>query len=93
LQKDSYESPLNSRYASDEMRLLFSPDTKFKTWRKLWIALAEAEMEMGLPITSEQISELKEYQNDINYEDAERIEKETRHDVMAHVRAYGIQWI
>jgi adenylosuccinate lyase len=91
LQKNSYESPLNTRYASEEMRLLFSPDTKFKTWRKLWIALAEAEMELGLPITSEQISELKKYQDDINYKDAERIEKETRHDVMAHVRAYGIQ--
>lgn len=91
MQRNSYESPLNTRYASDEMRVLFSPDTKFKTWRKLWVVLAEAEMEMGLPITSEQVSELKKYQNDINYEDAERIEKETRHDVMAHLRAFGLR--
>lgn len=91
MQKNSYESPLNTRYASEEMQLLFSPDTKFKTWRKLWVSLAEAEMELGLPITQEQVSELKEYQNDINYEVAESFERETRHDVMAHIRAYGVQ--
>lgn len=91
MQKNTYESPLNSRYASEEMKTLFSPDTKFKTWRSLWIALAEAEQELGLPISQEQIDELKQFQNDINYEYAEKVEKEVRHDVMAHVHAYGAQ--
>jgi len=73
------------------MQILFSPDTRFRTWRLLWIALAEAEMELGLPITQEQIDEMKQFQNDINYEYAEKVEKEVRHDVMAHVHAYGAQ--
>lgn len=86
-----YESPFNSRYASNEMLELFSPDTKFKTWRILWIALAEAEKELGLDISDEQIDELKTYREIINYDLAEQFEKETRHDVMSHVRAYGAQ--
>lgn len=89
--KDSYESPLNSRYASKEMRYIFSPDKKFKTWRRLWVALAEAEMELGLAVTPEQVAELKEHMDDINYEVAEEREKEVRHDVMSHVYAYGVQ--
>lgn len=89
--KNTYESPFNSRYASKEMQELFSPDTKFKTWRRLWIALAEAEKELGLNITDEQIQELKEHKNEINYDVAEKKEKEVRHDVMAHVHAYGEQ--
>lgn len=86
-----YETPLNSRYASDEMKAVFSPDTKFKTWRKLWIALAESEKELGLPITDEQIEELKAHADEINYDVARAREKEVRHDVMAHVYAYGVQ--
>ena len=86
-----YESPLNSRYASDEMKELFSPDRKFKTWRKLWIALAETEKELGLPITDEQIEELKANADNINYDAAREQEKKVRHDVMAHVYAYGEQ--
>ena len=89
--KNVYESPFNSRYASKEMQYLFSPDMKFKTWRKLWVALAEAEHELGLPITKEQIAELKEHTEDINYDVAAQREKEVRHDVMAHVLAYGEQ--
>ncbi len=89
--KDSYESPLNSRYASKEMKYIFSPDKKFKTWRRLWVALAEAEMELGLAVTPEQVAELKEHMDDINYEVAEEREKEVRHDVMSHVYAYGVQ--
>ncbi|MCX7746467.1 MAG: adenylosuccinate lyase [Clostridia bacterium] len=89
--KSSYESPFNSRYASREMQQLFSPDMKFKTWRRLWIALAEAEKELGLPITDEQIGELKNNLDNINYELAEKKEKEFRHDVMAHIHAYGEQ--
>ena len=84
-----YESPLNSRYASEEMSYLFSPDFKFKTWRKLWIALAESEKELGLNITEEQISQMKQYKDDINYDVAEAREKEVRHDVMSHVYAFG----
>ena len=80
--KDTYESPLSSRYASDEMKYLFSPDKKFKTWRKLWIALAEAEHELGLPVTQEQIDELKAHADDINYDVAQQREKEVRHDVL-----------
>lgn len=86
-----YENPLISRYASEEMLKLFSPDTKFKTWRKLWIALAKAQKELGLPITDEQIEEMKKFQNNINYEVAKDMEKKTRHDVMSHVHAYGKQ--
>lgn len=86
---DTYESPLNSRYASKEMQYIFSPDKKFSTWRKLWIALAEAEKELGLNITDEQINEMKEHIYDINYDVAKAREKEVRHDVMSHVYAYG----
>ena len=87
----NYESPLSSRYASKEMQYLFSPDNKFRTWRRLWIALAETEQELGLPITDEQIAELKAHADDINYDVAAAREKEVRHDVMAHVYAYGQQ--
>ena len=87
--KDTYETPLNSRYASREMQYLFSPDRKFTTWRKLWVALAESEMELGLPITQAQVDELKAHVNDIDYEAARRHEERVRHDVMAHVHAYG----
>lgn len=89
--KDVYESPLSSRYADKEMKYIFSPDKKFRTWRKLWIALAEAEKELGLPITQEQIDELKEHADDINYDVATEREKLVRHDVMSHVYAYGVQ--
>jgi len=88
---NTYESPLTSRYASKEMQYLFSPDMKFSTWRKLWIALAESEKELGLGITDEQINEMKEHIYDINYEDAKKRETEVRHDVMSHVYAYGLQ--
>lgn len=88
---DRYTSPLSERYASPEMQEIFSQDRKFRTWRKLWIALAETEKELGLNITNEQIEELKAHAEDINYEDAIRREKEVRHDVMSHVYAYGLQ--
>ena len=88
---DRYQSPLSERYASKEMQYIFSPDMKFKTWRKLWIALAETEAELGLPITEEQIAELKAAKDDINYDVAKAREKEVRHDVMSHVYAYGQQ--
>ncbi len=88
---DRYVSPLSERYASREMQYIFSPDKKFKTWRKLWIALAETEKELGLPITEEQIEELKAHQEEINYEDAKERERLVRHDVMSHVYAYGLQ--
>ena len=88
---DRYVSPLSERYASKEMQYIFSPDMKFCTWRKLWIALAETEKELGLPITEEQIEELKAHSTDINYEVAKAREKEVRHDVMSHVYAYGVQ--
>mgnify|MGYP002626548163 CR=1 FL=1 len=91
MQKNTYETPLNSRYASKEMQYIFSPDFKFRTWRKLWIALAEAEHELGLPVTQEQIDELKAHAEDINYEVAIEEEKRRRHDVMSHVYAYGVQ--
>lgn len=91
MSKDCYESPLSSRYAGKEMKYIFSPDMKFRTWRKLWIALAESEMELGLPITQEQIDELKANADNINYEVAEAREKLVRHDVMSHVYAYGQQ--
>ena len=89
--KDTYESPLSARYASKEMKYIFSPDKKFRTWRKLWIALAEAEMELGLPVTQAQIDELKAHADDINFEVATEREKLVRHDVMSHVYAYGVQ--
>ena len=89
--KDTYESPLSARYASKEMKYIFSPDKKFRTRRKLWIALAESEKELGLPITQEQIDELKAHADDINYEVAQEREKIVRHDVMSHVYAYGVQ--
>ena len=88
---DIYQSPLSERYASKEMQYIFSPDMKFRTWRKLWIALAETEKELGLNITDEQIEELKSHADDINYEVAKEREKIVRHDVMSHVYAYGQQ--
>ena len=88
---DRYVSPLSERYASKEMQYIFSPDKKFRTWRRLWIALAETEKELGLPITDEQIEELKRHADDINYDVAKAREKEVRHDVMSHVYAYGVQ--
>ncbi len=88
---NKYVSPLSERYASKEMQYIFSPDKKFKTWRKLWIALAETERELGLSITQEQIDELKAHAEEINYEVANAREKEVRHDVMSHVYAYGVQ--
>lgn len=89
--RNLYSTPLNSRYASKEMSYIFSDDMKFSTWRKLWVALAEGEKELGLNITDEQIKELKEHINDINYDEAAKREKEVRHDVMSHVYAYGLQ--
>ena len=89
--RNLYNSPLNSRYASKEMSYIFSDDMKFTTWRKLWVALAECEKELGLNITDEQINELKSHIDNINYEDAIKREKEVRHDVMSHVYAYGLQ--
>ena len=89
--KNAYESPFSTRYASQEMQYLFSADKKFRTWRRLWLALAKAEMDLGLPITSEQIQELEQHLDDINYPVAEEREKQVRHDVMAHVYAYGVQ--
>lgn len=89
--RDVYESPLSERYADKQMKYLFSPDMKFRTWRRLWIALAQSEMELGLPITQEQIDELKAHKDDINYEVAQEREKLVRHDVMSHVYAYGEQ--
>ncbi len=88
---NNYTSPLSERYPSKEMQFLFSPDMKFRTWRKLWIALAEAEKELGLDITQEQIDQLKAHTDDINYDVAKAREKEVRHDVMSHVYAYGVQ--
>ncbi len=91
MSNDKYVSPLSERYASREMQYIFSPDMKFRTWRKLWIALAESEKELGLNITEEQIEELKKHQDDINYEVAREREVLVRHDVMSHVYAYGVQ--
>jgi adenylosuccinate lyase len=88
---DRYQTPLGQRYASKEMQYIFSPDKKFRTWRRLWIALAEAEHELGLNVTQEQIDELKSHADDINYADAIEQEKKVRHDVMSHVYAYGLQ--
>lgn len=89
--RDSYNTPLNSRYASKEMSYIFSPDMKFKTWRRLWVALAEGEKELGINITDEQLEELRANVDNINYEVAEQREMEVRHDVMSHVYAYGVQ--
>ena len=89
--ENRYVSPLSERYASREMQYIFSPEKKFRTWRRLWIALAETERELGLPITEEQIAELKEHQDDINFEVAKERERLVRHDVMSHVYAYGVQ--
>jgi len=89
--RDTYESPINSRYASKEMQYLFSPNKKFTTWRRLWLALAESEQELGLDITDEQLDEMREHLDDVNYEVAEQREKEVRHDVMSHVYAFGVQ--
>ena len=90
MRKDLYESPLASRYASQYMLHLFSPDMRFQTWRRLWVELARAEHELGLPITAEQVAELEAHVTDIDYDAAQRREKEVRHDVMAHVYAYGL---
>ncbi|SHJ40962.1 adenylosuccinate lyase [Hathewaya proteolytica DSM 3090] len=89
--RDKYNNPLNSRYASLEMSKIFSEETKFKTWRRLWLALAESEKELGLNISDQQIEELRNNLDNINFEDAEKKEKEIRHDVMSHVYAYGLQ--
>lgn len=89
--KNSYESPFSTRYASEEMQYLFSADKKFKTWRRLWVALARAEMKLGLPVTEAQVKELESHVDDINYDVAEAREKLVRHDVMSHVYAYGVQ--
>lgn len=86
---NQYESPLSSRYASEYMLGLFSSDTRYQTWRKLWVSLAKAEMKLGLPITKEQVSALEEHITHIDYECVKQREKEVRHDVMAHVYAYG----
>lgn len=91
MSQDKYVSPLSERYASKEMQYIFSPDMKFRTWRRLWIALAEAEYELGLPITPQQIEELKAHKDDINYDVAKEREALVRHDVMSHVYAYGVQ--
>ena len=91
MSNDRYTSPLSERYVSKEMQYIFSPDKKFRTWRKLWIALAETEKELGLDITDEQIEELKAHADDINYDVAKEREKVVRHDVMSHVYAYGKQ--
>ena len=89
MSKNVYESPLSSRYASDEMQYIFSPDKKFSTWRRLWIALARAEMELGLPVTQEQIDEMEAHIDDIDYELAAEKERQLRHDVMAHIHTFG----
>ena len=86
-----YESPFSTRYADREMQYLFSPDMKFKTWRRLWIALAKAEQREGLDITDSQIAQMEAHAEDIDYEAADRYEKELRHDVMAHIHAWGDQ--
>lgn len=91
MKKSIYESPLSSRYASEQMQYIFSPDKKFSTWRRLWIALARAEMELGLPVTQEQIDQMESHITDIDYELAAQNERALRHDVMAHIHAYGAQ--
>ena len=89
--RDGYVSPLSTRYASREMQYLFSENNKFRTWRRLWIALAKAEHALGLPVTREQIAQLESHAEDVNYDVAEAREKLVRHDVMSHVYAYGRQ--
>lgn len=89
MNRSNYESPLSSRYASDKMQYIFSPDKKFSTWRRLWVALARAEMELGLPVTQEQVDELEAHIADIDYDMAAKKERELRHDVMAHIHTYG----
>ena len=91
MSNDRYVSPLSERDASREMQYILSPDKQFRTWRRLWIALAETEKELGLNITDEQIEELKSHADDINYDVAKEREKIVRHDVMSHVYAYGVQ--
>lgn len=91
MSENKYVSPLSERYASEEMQYIFSPDKKFKTWRRLWVALAESEHELGLPVTAEQVEELRAHQDDINYDVAKERERLVRHDVMSHVYAYGVQ--
>lgn len=91
MNRSNYESPLSSRYASEKMQYIFSADKKFSTWRRLWVALARAEMELGLPVTQEQVNELEAHITDINYELAAKKEQELRHDVMAHIHTYGAQ--
>lgn len=88
---DRYESPFSTRYASKQMQYIFSADNKFRTWRRLWIALARAEQKLGLDISDEQIAQMEQYKDDINYDVAEKREKEVRHDVMSHIYAYGQQ--
>ena len=90
-QRRKFENPLTERYGSVEMSYIFSPHFKFSTWRKLWVALAESEKMLGLPITDKQLAELRANVEDINFEEAEAKEKEIRHDVMSHVHAYGLQ--
>ena len=87
---DTYSTPLGSRYASEEMLRNFSPNTRYSTWRRLWVALAEAEMECGLDITPEQVEQLRAHTDDIDYDAVSAKEKEIRHDVMAHIYAYGL---
>ena len=91
INREVYQNPLNERYSSKEMSYIFSDENKFKTWRKLWIALAESQKELGLNIDDNQIQNMKEFESDINYDVAKQIEKETRHDVMSHVKAFGMQ--
>ncbi|SKB60775.1 adenylosuccinate lyase [Acetoanaerobium noterae] len=91
INREVYQNPLNERYSSKEMSYIFSDENKFKTWRKLWIALAESQKELGLNIDDNQIQNMKDFESDINYDVAKQIEKETRHDVMSHVKAFGIQ--
>jgi adenylosuccinate lyase len=91
VKRDAASNPLTERYASREMSYLFSPDYKFRTWRRLWIALAEGERELGLPVTEQQIAEMRAAADDVNYADAERREREIRHDVMSHIYAFGLQ--
>ena len=91
INREVYQNPLNERYSSKEMSYIFSDENKFKTWRKLWIALAESQKELGLNIDDNQIQNMKDFESNINYDVAKQIEKETRHDVMSHVKAFGMQ--
>ena len=91
MNRDSASQPLTERYASKEMSYLFSPNYKFRTWRRLWLALAESQQELGLPITDTQLTEMRAALHDINFEEAEKREREVRHDVMSHIHAFGLQ--